>query len=50
MWSVRSCDLIAIVDLHLSEGVRGGLLLGENSFYNILISTDDLGVITVEIK
>ena len=29
---------ITIVDRHLSEGVRAALILGEDSFYNILIS------------
>ena len=30
---------IVIVDRHLSERVCGSLLLGEDSFYKILIST-----------
>ena len=34
-WSIRSCDLMAIVDLHLSEGVRSTFLLGDDTFYNI---------------
>ena len=33
---------IMIVDCHLSEGVRGAILLGDDSFYNILISTVNL--------
>ena len=33
---------IAIVDCHLSEGVRDALLLGKNSFYNILMSVVNL--------
>ena len=33
---------IAIVSRHFNEGVSGALLLGENSFYNILISAVNL--------
>ena len=50
MWSLRSCNLIAIVDRHLCEGVRGALLFVDESFSNSLISTVIEGVITVEIK
>ena len=31
-----------IVHLHLSEGVHGALLLGDDSFYNVLILVVDL--------
>ena len=33
---------IAIIDRYLSEGVRDALLLGDDSFYNVLISTVNL--------
>ena len=42
MWSIWSRNQITIVNRHLSEGVRGALLLGDDSFYNILISVVNL--------
>ena len=33
---------ITIVDCHLSEGVCGALLLGDDSFYKVLISAVNL--------
>ena len=35
-------QLIVIVNLHLSEGVHGALWLGDDLFYDILISAIDL--------
>ena len=45
---VASCGVfdqaiqIVIIDCHLSEWVRGTLLFGDYSFYNILISVVNL--------
>ena len=42
MWSVWSCDQIAIDDHHSSKGVCTTLLLGDDSFYNVSISAINL--------
>ena len=44
-WSVRSNDLIAIVNRHLSEGVRGVLWFVKKSFlksFNLNRSSNEL--------
>ena len=39
MWSIQSRDQIAIINRRLIEGVQSALLLGDDLFYNLLIST-----------
>ena len=44
MWSMRSHDLIEIINLHLSEGVRDAVWSGNNLLYKVLIFSVDLKI------